>query len=123
MNTNEDKINKLTRDLMQGTAEQPSASLMSRIMNSIMREKNVVRKAYIKKMPSLTWLLGGLFVYLLVVAGILFSFKFNAENKIEITPMFWDIFPLILTITGGISCFFFFSQLDNWLRKKEHKNE
>ncbi len=49
MNMNEKDIDHLTRKLMRGTAEQPSASLSSRIMALIMQEKKRVYKYYIKK--------------------------------------------------------------------------
>mgnify|MGYP000125720858 FL=1 len=39
MNMNEKDIDHLTRKLMRGTAEQPSASLNSRIMALIIQEK------------------------------------------------------------------------------------
>ena len=45
MNMNEKDIDHLTRKLMRGTAEQPSASLNSRIMALIIQEK--------KRAPSL----------------------------------------------------------------------
>ena len=40
MNMNEKDIDHLTRKLMRGTAEQPSASLNSRIMALIIQEKS-----------------------------------------------------------------------------------
>ncbi len=49
MNMNEKDIDHLTRKLMRGTAEQPSASLNSRIMALIIQEKKRVYKYYIKK--------------------------------------------------------------------------
>ena len=44
MNMNEKDIDHLTRKLMRGTAEQPSASLNSRIMALIIQEKKRVYK-------------------------------------------------------------------------------
>ena len=44
MNMNEKDIDHLTRKLMRGTAEQPSASLNSRIMALIIQEKNAYKR-------------------------------------------------------------------------------
>mgnify|MGYP001782087092 CR=1 FL=1 len=46
MNMNEKDIDHLTRKLMRGTAEQPSASLNSRIMALIIQEKKRVKIEY-----------------------------------------------------------------------------
>ena len=76
MNMNEKDIDHLTRKLMRGTAEQPSASLNSRIMALIIQEKKRVYKYYIKK-----------------------------------------------RFASGISCFFLFTQLDNWLKREEIRRQ
>ena len=95
MNMNEKDIDHLTRKLMRGTAEQPSASLNSRIMALIIQEKKRVYKYYIKKPGGAETVLGSLRAY----------------------------FPIVLTIASGISCFFLFTQLDNWLKREEIRRQ
>ncbi len=114
----EKDIDCLTRELMRGTAEQPSASLNSRIMALIMRKKKRVYKYYAKR-----WLTpAGIFVmflaYMLILVGILYLFK-SFGGKETVLDSLRVYFPVILTIVSGISCFFLFIQLDNWLRREE----
>ena len=72
MNMNEKDIDHLTRKLMRGTAEQPSASLNSRIMALIIQEKKRVYKYYIKKRFTPVGIFSIFVAYMLVLVGILY---------------------------------------------------
>lgn len=124
MNKEDAHIDKLTRDLMEGTAEQTSTSLLGRIMERVMQEKKMpLQKTSFSKLPSPGRLFGGLVVYLLVVLGVFQLFASQPESAGIFGEQLKNAFPLLLTVATGISFFFFFSQLDNWLRMKEKKHE
>ena len=76
MNMNEKDIDHLTRKLMRGTAEQPSASLNSRIMALIIQEKKRVYKYYIKKRFTPVGIFSIFVAYMLVLVGILYFYAF-----------------------------------------------
>lgn len=121
MNTEDPKIDKLTRELMQGTAEQPSSSLIDRIMSAVMKEKKNAQKGYVKKLPSLSGLAGILLVYLLLMAGAVYFLINNPGDVKLFAKEFSQAFPIFLTFAAGISFFFLFSQLDKWLFKRRRK--
>ena len=77
MNMNEKDIDHLTRKLMRGTAEQPSASLNSRIMALIIQEKKRVYKYYIKKRFTPVGIFSIFVAYMLVLVGILYLVKLS----------------------------------------------
>ncbi len=113
------EIDKLTRSLMEGTAEQPSSSLISRIMDRVFNERKILRKVYVKRLPSLGFIFGVLAVYIFLVGGGLYFFVMNPDSGgISISEEFKQLFPILLTIGAGISFAFFFSQLDKWLFSK-----
>mgnify|MGYP003232818854 CR=1 FL=1 len=118
MNMNEKDIDHLTRKLMRGTAEQPSASLNSRIMALIIQEKKRVYKYYIKKRFTPV----GIFS-MLVLVGILYLVKLSPGGAETVLGSLRAYFPIVLTIASGISCFFLFTQLDNWLKREEIRRQ
>lgn len=118
---NEQEINKLTRSLMQGTAEQPSSDLNSRIM-AIIRKSTSVRKVFqVSKPVSAGQLFGVFFVYMLLIAGGLLLLQKYSLGTNDTSDLLKELFPLILTIVGGVSFFIFFGQLDNYLYKQKHQ--
>ncbi|WP_102407098.1 hypothetical protein [Parabacteroides bouchesdurhonensis] len=120
MNTSEEHIDKLTKKLMNGTFEQPSPSLNTRIMALIMGEKrSLIRKCYIKRMPSLSMVIGCFVVYMMLIAGVASLFMKQSETMSNLLEGLKNIFPMLLTIGTCVSLFFFFTQLDNWLNTKE----
>ncbi|SEF89694.1 hypothetical protein [Parabacteroides chinchillae] len=124
MNTTEEYVNKLTRDLMKDTAEQPPFSLNARIMALIMGEKRAaIHKCYMKKLPSFSTILIVFIVYMAIIAGgVMLCMKEYAATDSMIRTV-KHFFPLLLTISSSVSIFFFFTQLDNWLRIKESMKE
>ena len=114
MNMNEKDIDHLTRKLMRGTAEQPSASLNSRIMALIMQEKKRVTPVGIFSM---------FVAYMLVLVGILYLVKLSPGGAETVLGSLRAYFPIVLTIASGISCFFLFTQLDNWLKREEIRRQ
>lgn len=123
MNMNEKDIDCLTRELMRGTAEQPSASLNSRIMALIMQEKKRVYKYYIKKRFTPGGIISMFVAYMLVLVGILYLVKLSPGGTEMILGSLRTYFPVVLTIATGISCFFLFTQLDNWLKREEMRRQ
>lgn len=122
MNMNEKDIDLLTRKLMQGTAEQPSTSLNSRIMALIMREKKRVYKYSVKKQFTPAGIFGMFVAYMLVLAGIMHWVRLSPEGLETVWGFLHGYFPIILTVVSGVSYFFLFTQLDNWLKREEtHK--
>lgn len=119
MNTEDPKIDKLTRELMRGTTEQPSSSLMDRIMSAVMKEKRLNPRGYVKKLPSLGGLLSVLLVYLLLAGGVFYFLINNPGEAKFLSKEFIQAFPIFLTFAAGISFFFLYSQLDKWLFQKE----
>jgi len=89
MNMNEKDIDHLTRKLMRGTAEQPSASLNSRIMALIIQEKKRVYKYYIKKRFTPVGIFSIFVAYMLVLVGILY-FSGRGGNGFR---LFASLFP------------------------------
>lgn len=123
MNTEDPKIDKLTRELLQGTAEQPSSSLMGRIMSAVMEEKKRNQKIVMQKLPSLNGLAGILLVYLALALGTIYYLFTNASEVKYLSPEFMQAFPIVLTFAAGISFFFLFGQLDKWLQKRMKSKE
>lgn len=117
MNTTDNKIDQLTRNLMKDTAEQPSSSLNMRIMALIMKEKQLIRKCKMKGLPSPAAIMTGFVVYMLIIVGV-FYWGFSSTGTTQPNSII-AFFPILLTIGGGVSFFFLFSQLDNWLKQKE----
>lgn len=117
----ENDIDRLTRGLMQGTTEQPSPSLNSCIMAMIMREKRRVFKYYVKKRFTPTGIFAMCVVYMLIVVGVLFMAKAHMGETAAISVALRHFFPVLLTVASGISCFFLFTQVDNWMRGEELK--
>lgn len=122
MNTEDPKIDKLTRELLQGTAEQPSSLLMGRILSAVMKEKKLNQKITMQKLPSLNGLAGMLLVYLLLALGTIYYLFMNPAEIELLSPELMQAFPIVLTFAAGISFFFLFGQLDKWLQKRM-KNE
>ena len=109
MNMNEKDIDHLTRKLMRGTAEQPSASLNSRIMALIIQEKKRVYKYYIKKRFTPVGIFSIFVAYMLVLVGILYLVKLSPGGAETVLGSLRAYFPIVLTIASGISCFFLFT--------------
>lgn len=118
MNAEDKEIDKLTRKLMDGTAEQPSPSLNSRIMALIMREKPQLRICHMRNIPSVQIIVVVFIVYMLLLVGGM-NLLSGYQQTEAMSHSLKHMFPLILTGAGGISFFFFFTQLDNWLKRRE----
>ncbi|MDH6356205.1 hypothetical protein [Parabacteroides sp. PF5-9] len=119
MNTENKKIDQLTTCLMKESFEEPSSSLNSRIMALIRKEKQPSPVYAVEKMPSISTLFIGVGIYLLVIIGLLSLFQANEMAGAQFVWIIKNSVPFILTVGSGISFFFFYGQLDNWLRRKE----
>lgn len=123
MKMNENDIDHLTRNLMRGTAEQPSPALNGRIMALIMQEKRRVYKYYVKKRFTPGGILAMLFTYILVLVGVLYLASLSPKGTDAVVGSLRTYFPIALTVASGISFFFLFTQLDNWLRREESRRK
>jgi hypothetical protein len=118
----EDKnIDQLTRNLMQGAIEKPSASLMGRIMLRVMKENPSIRKVKVKKNFVFQWMLGGMIAYVVLGVIALIFWLSNPESTTQIENTLKDVFPLVTFFVGIILMFLFFAQLDKWLGQKMSK--
>ncbi|WP_297903605.1 hypothetical protein [uncultured Parabacteroides sp.] len=120
---NEREIDHLTRELMRGTTEQPSASLNSRIMALIMQEKKRVYRYYIKRRFTPAGILGMFVAYMFVLVGILYLVRLSPGGIETVLGSLRAYFSIVLTVASGISCFFLFTQLDNWLKREEMRRQ
>lgn len=120
--TKEREIDRLTHGLMQQTLEQPSLSLNARIMARIMKEKRQVYRYYIRRLPSSRAILTAVAAYAAAMIGLFYFLFLHAGAEAAIGDSLKKYFPLLLTAIGCASLFFCFTQLDNWLLKKEKKN-
>ncbi len=117
----EDKqIDKLTRRLMEGTTEKPSAELMNRIMKQVVKEQHTVRKAHNFSRPVVAWMVGGLLAYFLLAGGLGYLLLSQPSAAEDVSLLLKEMSPFVAALTGGASLFFFCAQLDNWLRWKRH---
>lgn len=124
MNQKETEIDQLTRSLMRGATEQPSASLNARIMSLIGKQRLQPVKTYLAPSTSLGFLLSFFFFYLALVSlGAICLLGPSGETFAWLDTL-RKVFPLLLIVGGGTACFFCFTQLDNWLfaREKERSH-
>jgi len=121
MKRSEKEVNLLTRQLMKESLEQPSPSLNLRIMEMIRQEMEATRICYINKMPSLSSILTGLFIYLVIIAGVVYLFQNDPNSTDLLLANIRSHLPMILTICSGVSFYFLYGELDKWLRRKEEK--
>lgn len=115
-------LDNLTRSLLEGTAEKPSASLNLRIMELI-RKESCLRKA--KSQPDgIRGLLTGFAIYFLTLAVIIgLGYTHDATSLTKIFETFPRLRLFLLTAGSSAMFFFFFTQLNNYLlwKKKREK--
>ena len=123
MSTNEKEIDRLTRELLEGTAERPSASLNDRIMGLIFQERRKRSVAYVRRGLTPLGVFGLFLAYALVCGGILWLMGNTAGSVARVTGAMRAYFPLLVAAASAIACFFLFTQVDNWLRWAEKKKK
>ena len=94
-----------------------------RIMALIIQEKKRVYKYYIKKRFTPVGIFSIFVAYMLVLVGILYLVKLSPGGAETVLGSLRAYFPIVLTIASGISCFFLFTQLDNWLKREEIRRQ
>lgn len=120
MTDNKQDIDSLTRSLLEGTAERPSASLNLRIMELVRKERRI-QKA---KVPSdgIRGLVIGFAIYFLVVAAL---FGLGYAQDITTLAALFETYPrlqpCLLTVGSSAMLFFFFTQLNNYLLWKKNR--
>lgn len=120
MKWNEQETDRLTRSLMKETLEKPSTDLNSRIMSFLLKSKQDRSIMYVKKPISAGQLFVFFVIYMLVIAGCLLGLRGQQGSLVEQMGLLKNMFPIFLTVAGGISFFLFFGLLDEWLRQKQH---
>ena len=110
-------LDRLTRRLMEGTAERPSASLNTRIM-ALIRQQQAAKIAFVPNMPSIASWLGWFLVYLLLAAG---AFYYMYVNKLTMRVILEEMTPylsLVLTCALADRCIL---QVYGWIGKEIKK--
>lgn len=118
MNTDDKHIEQMTKALMQGSAEKLPSSLMSNILMRVARENREVKRIKIEANHTMKWIVTGLLVYLAIAVVMLPGLYSDPEIGKNVAVFLKQGFPLIITVCGSISMFFFFAQLDKLLRQQ-----
>ncbi|MDL2222232.1 hypothetical protein LJC35_06745 [Parabacteroides sp. OttesenSCG-928-N08] len=119
MDTEEQKIEQLTRKLMESTAERPSSALLGKIMGEVRKSQPSIRRIYIPNKSVFSTPIGGLLIYiLLAIIGLFLFYYIPPEQSESVLIPLKAYFPLILTVGGCISLFFFLTKLERWLHMK-----
>lgn len=121
MKRNEQETDQLTRALMQETVEKPSADLNSRIMAFLLRKAPQKAPFSVKKPVSAGQFFLLFVVYMLVIAGGLMLSQKQGEELSELMLLLKNLFPVFLTVAGGVSFFVLFGLLDEWLQQHGYK--
>lgn len=109
-------LDRLTRRLMEGTAERPSASLNTRIM-ALIRQQQTAKIAFVPNMPSTASWLGWFLVYLLLAAG---AFYYMYANKLTMRVILEEMIPyLSLVLTCALAVPLYIAGV--WLDRKRNK--
>lgn len=109
-------LDRLTRRLMEGTAERPSASLNTCIM-ALIRQQQTAKIAFVPNMPSTASWLGWFLVYLLLAAG---AFYYMYANKLTMRVILEEMTPyLSLVLTGALAVPLYITGV--WLDRKRNK--
>lgn len=119
MKTTDEQLDKLTRKLMEGTVEKPSAALIGKVLAKVEKERQTVGTVSIlSSRPVVVWMTVGLFVYFILTGALGYLFLCSSGSTDDIVSPLNVIFPFATLIISGVSIFFFCTQLDNWLRWK-----
>lgn len=109
-------LDRLTRRLMEGTAERPSASLNTRIM-ALIRQQQAAKIAFVPNMPSTASWLGWFLVYLLLAAG---AFYYMYANKLTMRVILEEMTHyLSLVLTCALAVPLYIAGV--WLDRKRNK--
>lgn len=109
-------LDRLTRRLMEGTAERPSASLNTRIM-ALIRQQQAAKIAFVPNMPSTASWLGWFLVYLLLAAG---AFYYMYANKLTMRVILEEMTPyLSQVLTCALAVPLYIAGV--WLDRKRNK--
>lgn len=111
-------LDQLTRCLMKGTAERPSASLNTRIM-ALIRQQQASKNAFVPGMPSVTSWLNWILVYIALAAG---AFYYIYVNKLTMRVILEEMTPylsLVLTLALSMSLY----TVGVWWDRKRNKEE
>lgn len=109
-------LDRLTRRLMEGTAERPSASLNTRIM-ALIRQQQASKIAFVPNMPSTASWLGWFLVYLVLAAG---AFYYMHTNKLTVRIILEEMTPyLSLVLTFALAVPLYIAGV--WWDRKRNK--
>lgn len=120
MTDNKQDIDSLTRSLLEGTAERPSASLNMRIMELVRRERRF-RKEKVQS-DGIRGLLIGFGIYFVVIAiGCALGYSQEITTLSGFFEAYPRLLPCLLTVGSSAIFFFFFTQLNNYLLWKKNR--
>lgn len=109
-------LDRLTRRLMEGTAERPSTSLNTRIM-ALIRQQQASKIAFVPNMPSTASWLGWFLVYLVLAAG---AFYYMHTNKLTVRIILEEMTPyLSLVLTFALAVPLYIAGV--WWDRKRNK--
>lgn len=121
MKRSEHETDRLTRALMQESIEKPSPGLNSRIM-AFIKQSAPQKKAFeIKKPLSIGRLFLLFIIYMLLLVGGVVLIQTQDKQIVELSHSIKELFPLFITVAGGISFFILFGLLDKWLQQNGYK--
>ena len=115
MNTNKQKADRLTRDLLKDCYEIPPKGMDLRIMELIKKEAPVIRKKDVKECSSIGGIISLGVGYVILVISLITILLINKDDLGSMYTQLKDAFPYILSLVAIASSFIFYFCLDKVL--------
>ena len=114
-------IDKLTRKLMEGTAERPSSTLNERIMRLIFSEKSLRRRiVYVEPLPRIGAIAGGILVYLALILLLFVYCRMEGVTSGSLLEMIRPYSPLLLLASCAIPLYLLGVWVDQrWMKRRK----
>lgn len=110
-----EEIDKLTRKLMESTAERPSSRLNECIMRLIWKEKSLRKRiVYVESLPRIGAIAWGVVFYLLLVLFLFFYFRGESVTLEGLWALLRPYAPLVILVSGAIPLYL----MGVWIDKK-----
>lgn len=111
-------LDQMTRQLMEGQTEAPSKDLNLHIMETIMQEKRAQQNLPDLSVPSLTNLLVGLGLFLLLTGVVLGAFRYAPEQMKPIGDLLEQYGLFGIPFGVGVTAYLL---LDQWGKKMDRE--
>ena len=115
MNTNKQKADRLTRDLLKDCYEIPPKGMDLRIMELIKKEAPVIRKKDVKECSSIGGIISLGVGYVILVISLITILLINKDDLGSMYTQLKDAFPYILSLVAIASSFIFYFCMDKVL--------